>query len=354
MMNKKNTSRRNFLKQSSFGLGAGMAGLSSPSLTSHGITENKKIPREITVASVDLVGWPDKTTEARVKRMLGRMEDIAGLQPDVVCLPELFDTMWVSEKRDIADIAEDENAPGPITSRVAEFAKKHSCYVICPVVTKKEGNFYNSSILLDRKGKIAGVYHKIHPVKSEISPDQAFKGGGVIPGAVDQPVIETDFGKVGMLICYDANWTDGWDNLKRQGTDIVFFSSAFPGGRMLNHYALRNNCYIVSSTGGDARIVDVSGNDLDSSSEFVRYAWANINLEKENVTEWPMRDRLPDIFKKYGDRVGIKAWRDTNIITVESRDPELKVADVLKEFNIPTYSELIRKETAVQQKYRPN
>ena len=347
------SSRREFLKQSSLGLGAGMAGLSFSSLNTPDFNEIKKIPGEVTIVSVDLVGWPDKTTEARLKRMFARMEDIAGLQPDVVCLPELFDTIWVSEKRNIADIAEDEKVPGPVTSRVAEYAKKHNCYVVCPVVTKKEGRFYNSSILLDRKGKIAGVYHKIHPVKTEIFPDQAFKGGGVIPGALDQPVIETDFGKVGMLICYDANWTDGWDNLKRQAADIVFFSSAFPGGRMLNHYALRNSCYVVSSTGGDARIVDVSGNDLDSSSEFVRYAWAHINPEKEIVTEWPMRDRLPNIFSKYGNRLGIKAWRETNVITVESRDPDLKVKDVLKEFQIPTYAELISKETAIQQKYRP-
>jgi beta-ureidopropionase len=312
------------------------------------------LPREITVVGIDLVGlWPDSTTESRIKRMLARMADIAGLQPDVVCLPELFDTMWVREQKNIAEVAEDEKNPGPVTSIVAEFAKKHSCYVVCPILTKKDGHFYNSSLLLDRKGKIAGVYHKIHPVKTEIFPDKAFKGGGVIPGALDQPVIQTDFGKVGMQICYDANWSDGWDNLRRQGAEIIFFSSAFPGGRMLNHYALRNDCYIVSSTGGDARVIDMSGNDLDVSSEFVRYAWRKINLEKVNVTTWPTRDRLPDVFSKYGNRLGIKVWGSTGVITIESRDAALKVADVLKEFKIPTYAELLKNETDVQNKYRP-
>lgn len=353
MKNKENASRRDFLKQSSFGLGAGIVGVSLPSFKTNHV-ENKKLPREVCVASIDLVGlWPDKTIESRIKKVLDRMEDIAGLQPDIVCLPELFDTMWVAEKKNLSEIAEDEKIPGPVTSRVAEFAKKHNCYVACPVVTKKDGRFYNSSLLVDRKGNIAGVYHKIHPVKTEVFPDKAFKGGGVTPGALDQPVIETDFGKVGMQICYDANWADGWDNLRKQGAEIVFFPSAFPGGRMLNYYALRNDCYIVSSTGGDARIVDMSGNDLDASSEFVRYAWANINLEKVNVTTWPTRDRLPDLFSKYGNRLGIKVWNRTDVITIESRDPELKVANVLKEFNIPTYAELLRNETAVQEKYRP-
>ena len=121
---------------------------------------------------------------------------------------------------------------------------------------------------------------------------------------------------------------------------------------MLNHYALRNNCYIVSATGGDARVIDMSGNDLDITSEFVRYAWRKINLEKVNVTTWPTRDRLPDVFSKYGTRLNIKVWDRTDVITIESVDPDLKVADVLKEFDIPTYSALLTKETEVQRQYR--
>ncbi|MEO5602756.1 MAG: carbon-nitrogen hydrolase family protein [Cyclobacteriaceae bacterium] len=354
MKNKTNSSRRDFLQQSTFGLGSGFFGMPYNSNGKNDYVPGKKLPREICVVSVDLVGlWPDKTTESRLKKMFERMEDVAGLQPDVLCLPELFDTMWVEEQKKLAEIAEDEKVPGPVTSRVAEFAKKNNCYVVCPIITKKEGRFYNSSLLVDRKGSIAGVYHKIHPVKTEIYPDQAFKGGGVTPGALNQPVIQTDFGKVGLQICYDANWADGWDSLRNQGAEVVFFSSAFPGGRILNYYALKNDSYIASSTGGDARIIDMSGNDFDSSSEFVRYAWAKINLEKVNVTTWPTRDRLPDVFNKYGNRLGIKVWNRTDVITIESLDPELKVAQVLKEFDIPTYADLLKKETSVQEKYRP-
>ena len=354
MKYKDNASRRQFLKQSSLGLGAGIAGVSLPVFKQDKPDIAAKLPREITVVGIDLLGlWPDKTTDSRLKRMMTRMEDIAGLRPDVVVLPELFDTMWIAEQRNLSEIAEDEKTPGPVTSLIADYAKKHSTYVVCPIVTKKGGRYYNSSVLVDRQGRIAGVYHKTHPVKTEILPDDAFKGGGVTPGALNQPVIQTDFGKVGMQICYDANWTDGWENLRKQGAEIVFFSSAFPGGRMLNYYALRNDSYIVSSTGGDARVIDMSGNDLDASSEFVRYAWRKINLEKVNVTTWPTRDRLPDVFSKYGTRLNIKVWDKTDVITIESMDPQLKVADVLKEFDIPTYADLLKKEIEVQAKYRP-
>lgn len=354
MNDENNVSRRNFIKRSSLGLGTGIVSVSNPSTGTDDVTENKKLPREVCVASIDLKGlWPDTTRESRIKRILERMDDVTGMTPDIICLPELFDTSWVEEQKPLSELAEDEKVPGQVTSRIAAFAKKNNCYVVCPLFTKKDGNYYNSSLLLDRKGSIAGVYHKTHPTKTEIVPDQAFKGGGTAPGAIDQPIVETDFGKVGMQICFDANWDDGWDNLKMKGADIVIFSSQFPGGKMLNYYALKNEYYIISSTGGDARVIDISGNDLDCTSDFVRYAWATINLEKVNVTTWPTNGQLPDLFKKYGDRLRIKVWGNTDVITIESRDPQLKVLSVLKEFEIPTYANLLKNEAEVQNKYRP-
>ncbi|MEP7110877.1 MAG: carbon-nitrogen hydrolase family protein [Ferruginibacter sp.] len=354
MNNDKNDSRRNFIKQSSLGLGAGLVGISNPfSMGRHKNEHNEKLHREICVASVDLKGlWPEKTRELRIKRMLERMEEVVGMKPDLICLPELFDTSWVEEERPLSELAEDEKVPGPVTGRIAAFARKNNCYVVCPLFTKKDGNFYNSSLLLDRKGSIAGVYHKTHPTDTEIYPGQAFKGGGTVPGVIDQPVIETDFGKLGMQICYDANWADGWDNLKKKGADIVLFPSQFPGGRILNYYALKHSYYIVSSTGGDARVIDISGNDLDITSDFVRYAWATINLDKVNVTTWPTNGNLPGLFKKYGDRLRIKVWGNTDVITIESRDERLNVLNVLKEFEIPVYADLLKYETEVQDKYR--
>lgn len=347
-------SRRKFIRQTSLGLGAGMAGVSFSSCSRNTHPDPGKMARKVRVVGVDLRGLhPEKTRENRVERMLDRMEKVTGLQPDFICLTELFDTIWVDEKINLHDMAEDEKVPGPVTGMIAKFARKHNCYVVCPIYTRVDGNFYNSSLLIDRKGNIAGAYHKIHPVVSEILTDNNSPGdNSVVPGIMDQPVIETEFGKVGMQICYDANWADGWENLKKKGAEIIFFSSAFPGGRILNYYAWRNNCYIVSSSGMDARIIDMSGNILDASSTFVRYAWADINLEKVNTDTWPTNERLPDIFKKYGDRVGVKVWDNTQVITIESLDTELKVRDVLKEFDLLTIDEVIKASEEVQINYR--
>ena len=157
------------------------------------IKRNNRLPREIWVAAISLKGlWPAPTIEGRINDMLKRMENVYPFEPDVICLPETFQISWVNENRPLADIAEDESVPGPVTARMAEIAKKYDCYIICPIITRKEDRFYNSSILINRKGGIDGIYHKMHPTDTETIPDKYFNGGGTIPGTLDPPVFKTD------------------------------------------------------------------------------------------------------------------------------------------------------------------
>ena len=252
----------------------------------------------------------------------------------------------------LEEIAEDENVPGPVTSRISEMAKKHNCYIICPVVTKKEGHYYNSSILLNRQGEIEGVYHKIHPTDTETLPDVYYKGGGTTPGVLKPPVFKTDFGTIGMQICMDASWFENWRLLKEAGAEMVLFPSQGPFGDTLAYHAWMNQYYIVSATGEDARILDITGDVIASDGEFARWVCAPVNLEKAFLEIWPQVLKFGDIQKKYGRKIRIKIYHPENWATIESRDPDLKVADVLKEFELPTLAEQIKEATEIQDKYR--
>lgn len=357
-MKKREISRRSFLGKSATGIGIGIAGsLATQSCANPNSNLAREIlRRNVKIASVDLQHlYPEESINSRVDKMLDRMEKAAGSEPDIICLTETFDTSYVSEQKSHAEIAEDEHSPGPVTSRVADFARQHKCYVICPIVTTSDNRFYNSALLIDRQGSIAGVYHKAHPVDTEIQ-----KGDGIIPGPLRPPVFETDFGKIGMQICFDANWFESWTHLRDDGAEIVFFPSQFPGGRILNFHAWNNNYYVVSSTGEDARIIDISGIDIDSSSFQLGYTWATVNLEKAYVPTFPGKYSIPDILTKYKDRVKIKVFRDTGggvgtgagHITIESLDPELFVKDILKEYEIPTYREDLKASEVIQARYR--
>jgi beta-ureidopropionase len=317
------------------------------------VKKANRLSREVWVASISLKGlWPEKTIEKRIKDVLERMESLYAFEPDIICLPETFQISWVDEIKTLEEIAEDETIPGPVTSRIAEVAKKQNCYIICPVVTKKEGRFYNSSILINRQGKIDGVYHKIHPVDTEIVPEVYYKGGGVTPGILRPPVFKTDFGTIGMQICMDASWFANWNSLKEDGAEIVFFPSQGPFGDTLVHHAWFNHYYIVSGTGEDARIIDISGDIIASDGEFARWVCAPVNLEKVFIHIWPQIQRFDDIQKKYGRKIRFKIYHHENWATLESLDPEIKVKDILKEFDLPTYDEQLKEATEIQNKYR--
>ena len=315
--------------------------------------KENRLPREIWVAAISLKGlWPEQTIEKRIKDMLERMESVYPLEPDIICLPETFQISWVDEMKTLEEIAEDENVPGPVTARIAEMARKHNCYIVCPVVTKKEGHFYNSSILLNRQGNIDGVYHKIHPTDTETLPDVYYKGGGTTPGILNPPVFKTDFGTIGMQICMDASWFDNWRLLREAGAEMVMFPSQGPFGDTLAYHAWMNQYYIVSATGEDARILDITGDVIASDGEFARWVCAPVNLEKAFLEIWPQVLKFDDIQKKYGRKLRIKIYHPENWATIESRDPDLKVADVLKEFELPTLAEQIKEATEIQDKYR--
>lgn len=311
------------------------------------------LPREVWVACISLKNlWPAETIEKRTNDILRRMESVYAFEPDVIVIPETYNISWVKEEKTLEAIAEEETSPGSATSIMAGVARNHNCYVVCPVITKKDGHFYNSSILLDRQGKISGVYHKIHPVDTEIIPEKYYKGGGVTPGELKPPVFRTDFGTVGMQICMDGYWHENWQSLHKDGAELVLFPSQGPFGDLLNHRAWKNNYYIASATGEDARIIDISGDTIAADGEFARWVCAPVNLEKVLIHIWPQVRRFDEIQRKYGQKIRIKIYHPENWATIESLDPDVKVREVLREFELPDYDEQLREATVIQDKYR--
>ena len=93
---------------------------------------------------------------------------------------------------------EPETVPGPTTKRLSRWAKEHKCYVICPILIRDNDRTYNAAIVIDRQGRIIGRYCKIRPTEGELNR-------GICPGPKDPPVFETDFGTIGIQICFDVN-----------------------------------------------------------------------------------------------------------------------------------------------------
>lgn len=349
MKGKKPVTRRKFLKNISFhaGLGAAGTGMLSSSSSVYGKSSEteKRLPREVWLGSVDIDAKFENTIEERIRNIIKRMENMLPYHPDVICLPETFQHSWVKEADKISIREKAEEIDGPTVKRIAEFARKNNCYIVCPIYTKEDGHFYNSAVLLDRAGNVAGTYHKAHATEGEVAH-------GVTCGPLDPPVFKTDFGIIGMQICYDFKWANAWENLKKKGAEIVFFPSQAAGGKTISVRAHANRYVVVSSTGVNARIIDVDGEDIAGTGEFSDWVCAPVNLEKVFINIFPYCRRLGGLREKYGRKVYIKLYQNDGLISLESLHPDVRIREVLKEFNLPTYIEMLENAEEIQRKSR--
>jgi len=272
--------------------------------------------RVVHVATVTQDGLDRDNPGLLVERTLERLEQAACRRPDIVCLPEVFAG------------SVPEGVPGPTTERLSQWARTNSCYVICPMATRVDGHRFNSAVLLDRRGQIVGRYDKIHPTEGELEQ-------GTCPGRDEGLVFRTDFGAIGIRICFDVNWHGCWDRLRENGVKIVFWPSAYPAHRHLSALAWMNEFYVISSTMTRAsRIYDITGDVIGATGMFQQWADADLNLGKRLFEIDYHTDKIPALLRKYGRKAEVQWYHDEDWFTLASLDPELSVEELMAEFGL--------------------
>ncbi len=323
------TSRRGFLASVTAGLGVTSGMVALPAATGSSVKQSR-LPREVWVASITLGDFEPKTYQENIRLILKRMTEVTPYRPDIICLPEVAPFMKLKHRPPLSEVAEE--PLGPISSHFAAFAKAHQCYVIIPLYTKENGHYYNAAVLIDRKGNYVGQYRKMFPTVGEMN-------SGITPGPTDPPVFKTDFGVIGIQICFDLQFFEGFQRLGQKGAEIVFWPSAYCGGKALNAVAWMNQFVVVASTRYDpTKMCDIDGNDIATSAYRSRH-WIcePINLEKTMIKKWPHIKKYDAIIRKYGRKIHLKILEDEVWTVMESLSPDVRVVDVLKEFDIESF-----------------
>lgn len=339
-----NTSRRNFLKKSAIGVAGGMmASRNVQGAAMHG--KQDRLPREVWIGTVSQDRMEVDTREEVIDTMMGYLDAMKVYQPDIICLPETFTHYENPTGISFGESAE--SSPFPSLVSFQQYAGKNHCYLICPIIIQENGKAYNAAVVIDREGKMLGNYKKIHPTIGEM--DQ-----GVFPGPLDPPVFDLDFGRIGIQICFDIEWKDGWEALKTKNPDIIFWPSAFSGRTLIQTKAWECSAYTVSSTiKGPSRICDLSGTVLAQTESWNRnWVCAPINLEKTLIHTWPYVKDFPAIKEKYGRDIKLETFDEEEWTTIESLSAETRVQDVMDEFGILTLKEHIARADGAQKKKR--
>ena len=328
-------SRRHFIGKAT--VAAGLAAAGTESLFGK-TTENQllqeRLPREVWIATVSQHGLNTETSEKMAQAILAIMGKAMTYRPDVICLPELFLTTNVQQRM---TLAEREAISAKLSTDFAAFARTNRCYVICPIYTRENEKIFNGAVVFDRQGNRIGEYRKI------FLPDGESESG-VVPGPLQPPVFKTDFGVIGIQICYDMLWHDAWKALRQQGAEVIFWPSAYAAGQALNAKAWMNKVVVVSSTNKDtAKICDITGEVVAQTGIWDRnLICAPVNLEKAFLHTWPFVQRFDEIKAKYGRKVRIRNFHEEEWSVIESLSPDVRVKDILAEFELRTLEQLMQ------------
>jgi beta-ureidopropionase len=261
---------------------------------------------------------PDQIRDAMVEAHLPLIDEAGRRGVQVLCLQEVFTQPYFCPSQDAKWYASAEPIPdGPTVKLMQERAKKHRMVIVAPLYEEAmTGVYYNTAAVIDADGSYLGKYRKTHiPQVAGFFEKFFFK-----PGNSGWPVFQTAYCKLGVYICYDRHFPEGWRALALNGAEYIVNPSATVAG--LSQYlwkleqpaaAVANGVFIgaINRPGteapwnigrfyGSSYVCDPRGQILAEASEDKdELVTAQMDMEKVREVRdlWQFfRDRRPEMY----------------------------------------------------------
>ena len=251
---------------------------------------------------------------------------------DLAVLPE----MAVTDSSVDDPVARSVPFEGAVHDYFAKKARQHGCYIVVPLHLlddKARSLCSNASVLVDRKGIVLGIYRKMHVVPLYKGDSVSLEGG--LTAGTNAAVFECDFGRLGMQICFDMEFEAGWDELTRQGADIVVWPTQSPQTVAPAARARKHGFYIVSSTWRhNASIFEPTGKIVAQVQPPEHILVQELDLSYA-ILPWSGELENGKAFsKRFGDKVGFRYYEDEDRGMFWSNDPNKTIGQMVRELGI--------------------
>jgi N-carbamoylputrescine amidase len=257
-----------------------------------------------------------------IDKNVGYARQAAEQGAQIMCFQELFYGPYFCQVQDDEHFAYAEPIPnGPTTQQMADVARETGMVLILPIFEKEDDGFYfNTAAVIDADGSYLGKYRKTHiPQVKGFWEKFYFR-----PGNTGYPIFDTAVGRIGVYICYDRHFPEGWRALGLNGAKIVFNPSATSRGLSMYLWNLEQpaaavaNEYFVGAINrvgkepfgdndfyGSSYFVDprgqLVGDAASDTDEELVVRDLDLDMIEEVRQQWAFyRDRRPDA---YGDLV---------------------------------------------------
>ncbi len=287
---------------------------------------------EVNIALVQMTCTEAK--QPNVDKALSRIADAAAQGANIVCLQELFHNQYPCQTEDHARFAEAEPIPGPITQALSAAAAEHGVVIIGSMFERRAaGVYHNSAVVLDADGRQLGLYRKMHIPDDPLYYEKFY----FTPGDLGFRSFQTQFGRIGVCVCWDQWFPEAARLTALSGAEILFYPTAIgwlaeekdefgtsqhsAWETMMRSHAIANGVFVAAPNRvglegrlqfwGASFVSDPYGNVLARAShEAEETLVVECNLSQLDVvrTHWPfLRDRRIDAYgpltKRYLDEL---------------------------------------------------
>ena len=161
--------------------------------------------------------------KANIEKAVTRIREAAAGGAQIICLQELFTSLYFCDVEDHDNFTLAEPVPGPTTELLGRLAKELGVVIIASLFEKRtEGLYHNTTAVLDADGAYLGKYRKMH-----IPDDPAYyEKFYFTPGDLGYKVFATRYAKVGVLICWDQWYPEAARITSLMGAEILFYPTA--------------------------------------------------------------------------------------------------------------------------------
>jgi len=301
-------------------------------------TTSNRPPRKVIVGTVMQSFWGQyRGLHNRLDQLAGIVDQMAAQAKtkysrrlDLAVLPETA----ITGEADGDALARSVPFDGLVQEVFTRKSREHGCYIVVPTYlldSKEKQLCSNAAILVGRKGEVMGTYRKIHLV---VSLERGTMEGGATPGDA-LPVFDCDFGKLGIQICYDMEFDDGWTELGRRGAELIAWPTQSPQTSQPAFRAREHRCYIVSSTWRhNASIFEPTGKIAAQIKPPQNILVHELDLSYA-LLPWSSKLRNGEAFRKdYGDKVGFHYYEDEDCGIFWSNDPGTTIGEMARAIGV--------------------
>lgn len=295
----------------------------------------------IGAAEPDFSSLPQNLTvyEREMKERLKRLiDDVLPSRPDLIVFPECANRYRPNTRAELKEYYK--YLGDSMVDFLKPIAVENNTNIAYSAVRYADSNdckpFRNSTVYIDRKGKVCGVYDKNHLVVEENTV-------GDIKYGHDAELVQLDFGKVASVICFDLNFDELLYRYKEQKPDLIVFSSMFHGGLMRQaQWAYSCRSYFVGAIcDNPCYILNPYGNVLAASTNYTKQTSAKVNLDYALCHIDYNWNKLKAAKNKYKEALTVYDPGFVGSVMLTCETPDMTVWDIISEFEIEPLDEYL-------------